>query len=257
MSDTADGRGLRSVSHTRWSAFRECPRRAWLAYVDKVPEPDDPRGGASPLARGIRVHEACEAFLRAPAGAPAPFPPEAAAFEAPLRHLRLVAEGDPGALVVEQMWEFDGDWAPVSRPPPAEVWLRAKLDAFVFLDAARTAAVAVDFKTGKRFGNEVKHEEQAQVYALCAFRRFPTLKSVHAEFWYFDKALLHRTQYRWPAALRHFERWSAELRRVTDARTFPPAPSKQACRWCPFQTGAVGARGPEGTGHCDRNLVLE
>ena len=48
------------------------------------------------------------------------------------------------------------------------------------------SAIVIDYKSGKRFGNEVKHAEQTQLYALNAVLRYPELEEVTTELWYLD-----------------------------------------------------------------------
>ena len=42
-----------------------------------------------------------------------------------------------------------------------------KLDAYVKEDD--TSARVIDYKTGKRFGNEIGHSQQCLLYAIAAF----------------------------------------------------------------------------------------
>jgi hypothetical protein len=55
-----------------------------------------------------------------------------------------------------------------------DVWGRIKLDAFVH--ETETSARVIDYKTGKAFGNEIAHSQQALVYAIGSFFRYPDLQ---------------------------------------------------------------------------------
>ena len=248
---------LKSASFSRWENFVDCPYKAWLAYGEKIPEPTDPDAPETPGERGNRIHEQAEAFVRGKG----PLPNEAKDFKLPLTHLKNICKGNPESIVMEQMWNFDDDWLPLpgdlkpGDPLWEKIWLRAKLDVFVRLSPE--VAVVVDYKSGKRWGKEIQHESQAQVYAVSAFRRFPELRVVWAEFWYFGKDLLHRTQYRWPGANRHLQSWKKRLGSVTSATRFPKTPSRRACFYCPYRTGTIGKYGLDGTSDCSANLGVD
>jgi hypothetical protein len=98
--------------------------------------------------------------------------PEAALHFGPEIDLLRVLYAE-GRVSLEGEWGFNKDWEPTSWD---SAWLRMKLDTMVYW--APDYATAIDYKTGKKFGNEVKHAEQMQLYALGAFMRHAELEVV-------------------------------------------------------------------------------
>jgi hypothetical protein len=91
----------------------------------------------------------------------------------------------------------------------------------------------VTHNTGRKFGNELKHNQQGMGYAIAAFARYPELEFVEVQFAYLDKFDELRGSY---------TRQQAELLRpmleeradkMTTCTDFEPKPSFHACRWCP------------------------
>ncbi len=234
---------INTWSFSRLEVFEKCPFRAKLAFVDKIKVPERPD---SPATRGNVAHDALETFVFKNGKM---FPPIAKDFEQEILMLRALkrdkrAEG-------EQMWCFDKDWIQVEPDDYEHIWVRIKLDALAWL--TYTTAVAVDYKTGKRYGNEVKHGAQMQLYVIAAFMRFPHLEEITVELWYLDQNILTKVRYRRDQALRHLARWTERGIAMTTAEEFPAKPSTFTCSYCDFKTGRLGKTTTEGTGHCSRN----
>jgi hypothetical protein len=104
----------------------------------------------------------------------------------------------------------------------------------------------IDYKSGKRAGNEIKHTEQGQLYQLAAFMRYPELEIIDVEFWYTDIDELHRVRYTKKQGLKYLKSFTDRGTKMVSAEVFPPSPSIFNCKWCPY--------GPEGTGHCDKGV---
>ena len=121
----------------------------------------------------------------------------------------------------------------------------------VFLD--EDEAVAIDWKSGKQAGNEIKHMDQMKWYQLGAFFRYPALERVHVELHYTDVGESTPATFTREQGMRFFERTNRRIRKMLDDRVFAPTPSLNNCRFCPYKTGKLGRRGPQGTGHCDLN----
>ena len=77
-----------------------------------------------------------------------------------------------GTVELEGEWGFTTDWEPTGWLSD-DTWARIKLDAYVKQD--KTSARVIDYKTGKRFGNEIAHSQQCLLYAIAAFARDPDL----------------------------------------------------------------------------------
>lgn len=220
---------IKTWSHSRLVDFETCAHRAYLKYVKKVPEPERPLPpGKTEHAndRGTRVHEECEAFVRGLG----PLPKEAEKFRDEFE--ALATRFAEGKASLEGEWGFRKDWS-MCGYYDKDVWLRVKCDAVVILSPKRV--LVIDYKTGRKFGNEIKHGEQVILYALAIICRMPELEQVDVELWYLDQDdLTHDAK---PA-----KKWMQQLKlynvrgtKITSAKEFKPNPSKYACQYCPYK----------------------
>ncbi len=226
-----------SWSFSKLGDFQKCKKYFWLKHEQKVQEPErELRPGQTEHAndRGSRVHDSCEQYVR---GNIDELAPEADKhFGTHIDLLRtLYAEG---MVSLEGEWGMDENWETVEWN---KAWLRLKLDALVHLSP--TEAIVIDYKTGSKWGNEVKHAQQLQLYALVTFLRFPMLETVQADLWYLDKnettsQVFERTQ-----ALRFKRSFDKQGRDIVSCTQWPANPNKFSCQWCLY--------GPEHSGHCD------
>jgi hypothetical protein len=227
-------------SYSRLTVFEQCKLRAKLAFIDRIPEPARPLPpGKTEHAndRGTRIHECAERFVRGGVE----LIPELEPFRAELERLRELYQ--EGKVSLEGEWAVDKDWNPVAWKS-SDAWARIKLDAFVRL--SETHGVVIDYKTGRKAGNEIKHAEQGQLYQLAAFLRFPELETIDVEFWYIDQDDTTHIKYSRDQGTRFFNGFQRRGEAITSAVEFPPSPSTFNCRWCPY--------GPSGTGHCDKGV---
>ena len=172
---------IKAWSYSRLVDFEQCKLRAKLKYIDRIPEPVRPLPpGKTEHAndRGTRIHDAAERFVRGGVE----LLPELKSFATEFHDLRNKYEH--GMVSLEGEWAVNKDWEPVAWGDK-DAWARIKLDAFVRL--SKTHAVVIDYKTGKKFGNEIKHAEQTQLYQLAAFLRYPELETIDVELWYTDR----------------------------------------------------------------------
>jgi hypothetical protein len=243
-------------------------------FEEKIPEPQRPlRPGQTEHAndRGTRIHTECELFVRGTGPLPIEakhFKPEFAALRNLYEQGRVSLEGEWG---MNQQWEpcgWRGDWIAIDKPEGVKLkslkkfperpsdgdivklgtqhhiwvpaWLRLKLDAIVFV--SETEAIDIDFKSGRKFGNELKHAEQLQLYQLVTFLRYPLLEKITTELWYLDQDELTSNTFTRTQGLRFQRSWDARGTRMTTAVDFPPNPNIFSCKYCEY--------GPTGTGHC-------
>lgn len=230
---------LKAWSHSRIIIFESCKFRSKLQYIDRIPEPERPLPPGKtehPNDRGTRIHEAAEAFVKGGVE----LIPELEKFKPELEKLRkMLAEG---LVSLEGEWAFNRAWEPVAWMSH-DTWCRIKLDAVAWLESSW--AVVVDYKSGKRFGNEIKHGEQMQLYVLGCFLRFPKLKKVTVELWYTDLDELVTQTYTREQAMRFKSGYEARGEKMTTCEDFPPNPNRFSCKWCPYKPVEKG-----GTGHC-------
>lgn len=230
---------ITSWSHSKLVDFEKCKFLAWLKHDQKIPEPERPLPpGKTEHAndRGTRVHLGCELYVN---GTSNTLPPEAAKFAQEFDNLR--ERYAAGKVSLEGEWGMDQDWEPTEW---AKAWLRLKLDAMVFL--SNTEAVVIDYKTGKKFGNEIKHADQTRIYQLCAFLRYPQLEVVHTELWYLDVDELTQATFTRDQGLRFKTGLDRRGRAITTATDFPPNPNKFSCQWCQY--------GPWNGGQCTKGV---
>lgn len=267
-----------SWSYSKLSDFEKCKKYFWLKHDQRIPEPERPlKPGQLEHAndRGTRVHQSCEDFV---AGRTAELCPEADQhFGFHLELLRTMykdglvsLEGEWGLNRDWASWAWGGDWIEVEDPKelglpiqkvkalpergPTEViyakgkqhflweppWLRMKLDAVVMHD--ETTATVIDYKTGRKFGNEVKHAEQLQLYQLATFLRYPKLQTIYAELWYLDQDEITSQKFSRTMGLRFRDKFSKRGDALTSCTDFPANPNKFTCKWCQY--------GPWNGGQC-------
>lgn len=213
-------------SYSSLGTFEDCAYRSFIEKVKKIPQP---QGEAA--ARGEIVHKAAEDYVQQKIDK---IIPELKNHTDGLNELRrLFVEG---AVSVEGEWAYTIDWAVTQWMAP-DCWARIKLD--VFVKTSPTTGRIIDYKTGKKFGNEIKHGQQGLLYAIGAFMRDPELEYVEVEFWYTDLALKESTKksYTRTQALMMLPGFHKRGVKMTTEREFNPTPSKQACRWCHYGKG--------------------
>lgn len=267
-----------SWSFSKLQDFEKCKFLTKLKHLDQIPEPERPLPpGKVEHAndRGTRIHTACELYINGTTNE--------LAFEAEKNfgfQIDLLREMYKDGLVsLEGEWAMNESWEPCSwggdwveaddtlwhtgtaRKLPERgregdivkvgkkiyvwvpAWLRLKLDAMVMHD--EYTATVIDFKTGRKFGNEVKHAEQLQLYQLVTFLRYPKLETVFAELWYLDQKEgenLTSQKFTRSQGLRFKPRFHQRGMALTTCDEWPANPSRFTCQWCQY--------GPWNGGQC-------
>lgn len=231
---------ISSWSHSKLVDFEKCKFLAWLKHDQRIPEPVRPLPpGKTEHAndRGSRIHDSCEQYVRGDI--------DELAFEAekhfgPQLDLMRVLYAE-GKVSLEGEWGMDSNWEPCEY---RKAWLRLKLDAIVHLSPEE--AVVIDYKTGKKYGNEIKHNDQLLIYVVCSFLRFPKLERVTAELWYLDQDEVTSKTFTRDQALRFRAGLDKRGRAVTECTDFPPNPNVYSCQWCQY--------GPWNGGQCQKGV---
>ena len=227
---------ISSWSHSKLGDFDRCKFLCYLKHDQKIPEPERPLPpGKTEHAndRGTRYHTNCEDYVL---GKTVPLLPDIDRAFGPQLDLLRVLHAD-GMVSLEGEWGMDDQWNPTAWK---SAWHRCKLDAAVFWSP--TEATVIDYKTGRIFGNEIKHGEQMQLYQLNTFLRHPELEVVHTELWYLDHAEVRKQTFTRSQGLRFKSNFDRRGRALTTATEFKPNPNKFSCKWCMY--------GPWGSGHC-------
>lgn len=226
-----------SWSFSKRTDFEKCKKFFWLKHEQKIPEPERPlRPGQTEHAndRGSRIHDNCETYVRGEHDALCPEADKHFGIKIDLlRH--LYAEGQ---VELEGNWGHNRDW---DKTEWDGAWLRLKLD--VLVHTSKDSAIVIDYKSGKKFGNEVKHAQQLQLYALCTFLRYPELDTVDAQLWYVDANETTSQVFTRAQALRFMRSFDKVGKDITSCATWPANPNKWSCQYCLY--------GPEHSGHCD------
>ena len=231
---------IKSTSFSRLGDFESCPFKAKLKMIDKIAEPERPlKPGQTEHAndRGSRIHDECEKFIRGTGDLPA----EAAKYFKD-EFLSLKAHFKKGDATLEGEWGFNKDWQAVDWKM---AWLRVKLDANVHL--ANDHAVVIDYKSGRKFGNEIKHGEQLQLYMLSVLLRYPQVQYVTSELWYIDVNDLTQAAVSRDQGMRLFKGFDRRFNKMTNATDFPATPNMYSCQYCPYHP-------VKGTGHCTKGV---
>ncbi len=226
---------IKSWSHSKLGDFEKCKHLTWLKHVKRVPEPERPLPpGKTEHAndRGSRIHDGLELYV---SGQSDFLPPEAEKYFGIHVDMLRVFYAD-GMVSLEGEWGMNMDW---EISDWHDAWLRLKLDVCVFIDP--THAIVIDYKSGRKFGNEVKHGEQLQLYQLVTLLRYPELEKVTAELWYVDTGDITSTTFTRAQGLRFRSGFQKRGDALTSCEEFPANPNKFSCRWCPYL----------GTEHCE------
>jgi len=247
---------IEAVSFSRLDVYETCPKRAQLQYCKKIPEP--PRGQPHkrcPVSlesgelewhnnRGTRLHESMDKYIR---GIKEKYAPELACLDVEMTNTRAAYE--QGTVQTEQMWCYKGDWEPTAWNDWDNINMRVKTDIFQVIEGTMEepiVAVVVDLKSGKIFGNEGKHAQQLQLYALGAFKRYPTLDKVYVEVWYCDHDKIKTVEYTRRQSLGFQRDWDDRFETAKADVIFESRPSDNNCKWCPYKATEDG-----GTGDCE------
>lgn len=217
---------VRAWSYSTVSTYEECAYRIFINKVKKIPEPS---GAAAD--RGTAVHTAAEDYVQ---GKTDELIPELKNHKQGLDELRTMYP--TGLVSVEGEWAYTIDWEKTGWMD-GNCWARIKLD--VFVKTSDTTGRVIDYKTGKKYSNEIKHAQQGLLYAIGAFMRDPNLEYVDVEFWYTDLALKESTKkpYTRAQALMFMPSFHKRGVKMTTEKDFNPNPSKMNCKWCHYGKG--------------------
>jgi CRISPR/Cas system-associated exonuclease Cas4 (RecB family) len=244
MSEPSEPSRITHGSFSRLVDYEACPCKAKFRYLDKIAEPEQPD---SPLVRGSKIHEDIEAYIRGKTdevieGAQ----PWADQFRETLNHR-------PDLIKLEEMWEFDELFTPLPPNDP-NLKFRSKLDVIVF-DEDDESALIVDWKSGRKTGNEVKHTDQGRTYALTAFAKYDHLEVVDVMFVYVDQKEKLEFFVKREEMAPYYVKLALRLKDMLSDETFNPHPSKHHCAYCAYKTGTLGrgANAVAGLGLCSVN----
>ena len=227
-----ESRGLISWSYSALKDYETCPHRIKLK-LDKAPVPEQEEN------RGTIIHRLAEQYVK---GEIEELPRELRKFETQFEEDRNAFF--EGKLEVESEWGFTYEWEPCSW---FEAYCRIKCDQVLHISDSE--ARVTDHKTGKRFGNEVPHLQQAQLYALATWVKYPMVDHIETEMRYID--LGETTKRLWSRdkdCIRLMDQYIKRVSWMQRDNVFKPNPNRMNCRWCRYGisngSGACGSAIP-------------
>jgi len=214
-----------SWSFTRYSTHKQCPLKAKLQHLDKIPEPK-----SMALERGAKIHELAEQYIK---GQHKRIPKELTKFTDLFKSLKRQYATKPETMFVEEMWAFDKGWNPRRWDDWNNCVVRIKLDVAHLYDGVLWV---IDWKTGKfRPDNTADYEEQLELYALAALLKaenvpaIPRLAYLDVGVEYpKDEDLVTYTSKDIP---RLKELWSRRVKAMLADEKFSPT-ANRFCSWC-------------------------
>lgn len=212
--------------------YEQCPFRVYLAKIEKKKQQQ-----SDAASRGEAMHQSAEDYVRSDIGTEVP--KELIKFETGFHELQ--EQYQEGKVIMEESWGIKKDWSPCGWKEDG-LWGRAKLD--VFVQESETSARIIDHKSGRKFGNELKHADQGLSYALHAFHRYPMIEVFKTEFWYLDQGEKMERRFTRRQLGILLPRYHQRAIDMTTAKVFPPKPSCHNCKWCAYGNGKFG------TGDC-------
>lgn len=211
---------LQNWSYKKWKMYRHCPYSVRLKYIEQVAEPDpDPKYDAK-RQRGIRVHDELAAAISSGGNIPS----EAKEFEEIVEMLR------EKRAIVEQDHFFDNRWRPWPNGYRGH-WLQVKQDAVVVEDEY---VLTGDWKTGKKFGNEVDHFNQMKLYSVAAWIMYPGRPEYACELWYLDQDDVWSVSFTPQQLEKALGEFDKEVSAMFADKVFRPRPNKETCKYCPY-----------------------
>lgn len=206
--------------------FEECRFRVYLSKVKKL------KGEMGEAAvRGQAIHDQAETYIRG-TGEELPPPKSLDKLAHQYYTLRKQFEAHPERFSLEENWGFTKDWD-ITDWMAGDVWLRQKLD--VFHMQSETSAKIIDHKSGKKWGNELKHGDQGLQYAIGAFMKYPKLQLVETDFYYVDQGEMLPKKFTRGQALSllpRLEKRIFTLTTATEEELVIASPSKHNCKFC-------------------------
>jgi len=196
---------MKSWSFSSLTEYEKCPHSISFPYdSNEIYVPNEP------AARGIKIHADCADYING-------------------KKVTLLKGFDWPSIkgsISEQKFGLDINWQPV---PYSEACFKFIPDALILED---TSITIIDFKTGKRDYNELKHASQMQFYATAMLSTYPDTTSIASELWYLDIPFIKRTEYTVNklGAIR-IRQHNRALKMMNDEK-LDPKPSKSNCRFC-------------------------
>jgi len=225
-------------SYSRYSTYKQCPLRAKLMYLDKLPTTKN-----EAMDRGNEIHKLAEQFVK---GEIKKIPPELASFSDDFKAVKDLKKKKPHLVSVEDTWAFRSDWSRTTWDDWQGCWVRIKLDqSHIETEPDGSPALIItDVKTGKFSPqwNLDDYLEQLDLYALGGLLVWQQLikdgLKVKPRLLYTDQKVVYPPKdepkvYTGADLVPLKNRWEKRVKPMLTDRKFPPKPNNM-CKWCDF-----------------------
>lgn len=212
---------LKNWSFSGLKTYEQCPFRRSLQKIGGHKEPSGPAA-----ERGSKIHDGIEKFIKGEIDSLPKLKPLVTKFITAQRTAYI-----NGKIHLEENWCIDKEWNTVDF---ADRWGIFIIDYYII--ESLTSAKIIDWKSGKSFGNEMKHAEQLLFYTCSAFARYPKLEYVTVAACYVDEDKFGLERGFTRAQIKPLRDMLTKRALImTTAQNFPPSPSKSNCKWCKFK----------------------
>ncbi len=259
-----------NASFSRITFYDNCPKAYKFKYLQKVkelprPVQKDKLGRPKVLAaeRGSIIHDQCDKFINDEPDYVKKYdkvpPKELANIMPELKEAREQKRNYPDTVITEQKWYSDQNWQPVDKPTKEDpgYYLLTIVDCMILDLDDDTKARVCDIKSGKRYGNENKHQRQLQLYALAAFHRYPKLYGIEAELWYSDLGLIHKKYFSRKSIMCQQRFWDTRIEQMRTDTEFKSKPNISSCMFCAYGKKEHSNRWVNKTGDCQDSCSKE
>lgn len=242
MSKKIPVKQITSWSFSRYNAYKQCPLKAKLKFIDKLQEPK-----TEALKRGSAVHDECEAYIK---GKSNELPESAKHFGRLFRRLKKKYSQIINGMVVEDNWSFTKAWEQTRWDDWANCWVRIKLDCAELQCEGKELRI-MDWKTGKyREDKNEEYIEQLELYALAALLIFEEVNLVRPVLVYLDEGKEYPTEedlfFTRKDVNQLKEKWERRVEPMLNDTIFAPRPNN-FCRFCHFRKDNAA----NGGGQCE------
>lgn len=208
------------ASHTNLACFETCPRQFHHRYILK----DLPFEDSEALRWGNRVHEALEA--RCKRGRLAALPEGMQQYEMFAQAIDRYGDDETVEVEVKHGMSVGGKWTGFFA---GDVWFRGKIDIAIIRGASPTAALILDWKTGRRREDPTELEEHAMLLKAA----MPGLEKISGAYvWLKDMVIGEVHALNPEAALKRTRQTVERIETQLRKENFPPNPSGLCKAWC-------------------------
>jgi CRISPR/Cas system-associated exonuclease Cas4 (RecB family) len=219
-------------SFSRYYTYKQCPLKAKLKFIDKIPEP-----GNAAMDRGNAIHKMAEDYIN---GGISRIPKELSAFTTLFKQLRVRHSKKLDTISVEETWAFTKNWQETTWNDWANCWLRVKTDCAHLENPDSNTIHVYDWKSGK-FREDMNEDyvEQLELSALAALKRFDYVENVNVKLKYLDADVTFPLEdspivFTRADEAKLLKTWTARIKPMLNDRMFAPRPNDK-CKWCHFR----------------------